>query len=134
VTQEGSGELAAPPGFSAIHAAKFDDPSSILSGGWQPTAAATNDTGRKGGKSLGRKEKFVPLMSKEGQSRMTPQLPGRHPCQCLAQRHTLINNCVECGRIVCAQVCVCTCACMCEILNIVSKYMPSVHVYACEIL
>jgi hypothetical protein len=28
---------------------------------------------------------------------------GRHKCDCEAKRHTLINNCVNCGRIVCAQ-------------------------------
>ena len=53
------------------------------------------------------KQKFVPLMSAEGQSRATMQLPGRHACYCLAQKHALINNCIECGRIVCAQVCIC---------------------------
>lgn len=30
-------------------------------------------------------------------------LPGRHPCECLAQKHKLINNCISCGRIVCEQ-------------------------------
>ena len=47
---------------------------------------------------------FVPLMSREGQSKMAMYLPGRHPCQCLAVKHALINNCVKCGRIVCSQV------------------------------
>lgn len=28
---------------------------------------------------------------------------GRHPCQCQATKHELINNCKKCGRIVCAQ-------------------------------
>ena len=51
------------------------------------------------------KNKFVPLMSAEGRSRTTVLLPGRHTCQCLGQKHSLINNCVECGRIVCSQVC-----------------------------
>ncbi|XP_064390454.1 activating signal cointegrator 1-like [Halichondria panicea] len=49
------------------------------------------------------KNKFVPLMSAEGRSRTTVLLPGRHTCQCLGQKHSLINNCVECGRIVCSQ-------------------------------
>lgn len=57
------------------------------------------------GRERGGRQKFVPLMSAEGQSRATVQLPGRHTCQCLGQKHTLINNCVECGRIVCSQVC-----------------------------
>jgi len=30
-------------------------------------------------------------------------LKGRHPCECQASRHTLVNNCTECGKIVCAQ-------------------------------
>lgn len=50
------------------------------------------------------KQKFVPLMSAEGQSCVTTRLPGRHWCQCLAQKHDLVNNCVKCGRIVCSQV------------------------------
>ena len=33
----------------------------------------------------------------------TVTLPGRHPCQCLAQKHKLVNNCSSCGRIVCEQ-------------------------------
>lgn len=28
---------------------------------------------------------------------------GRHKCNCEAKRHALINNCLNCGRIVCAQ-------------------------------
>uniref|UniRef100_A0A8D0GIP2 Activating signal cointegrator 1 n=1 Tax=Sphenodon punctatus TaxID=8508 RepID=A0A8D0GIP2_SPHPU len=30
-------------------------------------------------------------------------LPGRHSCECLGQKHKLINNCLTCGRIVCEQ-------------------------------
>ncbi|GBM54625.1 Activating signal cointegrator 1 [Araneus ventricosus] len=30
-------------------------------------------------------------------------LPGRRPCTCEATKHALINNCLECGRIVCEQ-------------------------------
>lgn len=29
--------------------------------------------------------------------------PGRHKCDCEANRHALINNCLNCGRIVCVQ-------------------------------
>ena len=55
--------------------------------------------------SAGRqRQKFVPLLSAEGQSRAVMQLPGRHMCHCLAQKHTLVNNCTQCGRIVCDQV------------------------------
>ncbi|MBN3307878.1 TRIP4 protein, partial [Amia calva] len=50
-----------------------------------------------------KKKKFVSLYAKEGQDRLAVLLPGRHPCDCLAQKHTLINNCLTCGRIVCEQ-------------------------------
>lgn len=30
-------------------------------------------------------------------------LPGRHACNCEATKHALINNCLNCGRIVCEQ-------------------------------
>lgn len=30
-------------------------------------------------------------------------LPGRHECNCEATKHALINNCLNCGRIVCEQ-------------------------------
>jgi len=48
--------------------------------------------------------KYVPLYSADGKVKSdVVQLDGRHPCKCLAQKHMLINNCAECGRIVCAQ-------------------------------
>lgn len=43
------------------------------------------------------------LYAKEGQDKLAVLLPGRHSCECLAQKHTLINNCISCGRIVCEQ-------------------------------
>ena len=30
-------------------------------------------------------------------------LPGKFQCQCHATEHNLINNCINCGRIVCEQ-------------------------------
>lgn len=30
-------------------------------------------------------------------------MPGRRFCECLASRHALVNNCLQCGRIVCEQ-------------------------------
>lgn len=54
-------------------------------------------------KHAGKKTKFVNLMSNEGQERMTELIPGRHECECLASRHALVNNCMQCGRIVCTQ-------------------------------
>ncbi|XP_013776774.1 activating signal cointegrator 1-like [Limulus polyphemus] len=53
--------------------------------------------------SLKKKKKFVSLYSKEGQLKDIIILPGRHPCQCEASKHKLVNNCLKCGRIVCEQ-------------------------------
>lgn len=50
-----------------------------------------------------KKHKYVNLYAKEGQDKLAVLLPGRHPCECLAQKHKLINNCISCGRIVCEQ-------------------------------
>uniref|UniRef100_A0A224Z5K4 Protein containing ASCH and zf-C2HC5 domain n=1 Tax=Rhipicephalus zambeziensis TaxID=60191 RepID=A0A224Z5K4_9ACAR len=50
-----------------------------------------------------RKQRFVNLYSREGRARDVVLLPGRHPCECQAHRHALINNCLRCGRIVCRQ-------------------------------
>uniref|UniRef100_A0A8C5ALN7 Activating signal cointegrator 1 n=1 Tax=Gadus morhua TaxID=8049 RepID=A0A8C5ALN7_GADMO len=50
-----------------------------------------------------KKNKFVNLYAKEGEGKLTVMLPGRHGCECLAQKHNLINNCLSCGRIVCEQ-------------------------------
>ncbi|XP_073320548.1 activating signal cointegrator 1 [Pagrus major] len=53
--------------------------------------------------STKKKNKFVNLYNKEGQDRLAVILPGRYACECLAQKHKLINNCISCGRIVCEQ-------------------------------
>ncbi|XP_063043860.1 activating signal cointegrator 1 [Engraulis encrasicolus] len=53
--------------------------------------------------STKKKSKFVSLYAKEGQDRLAILLPGRHACECLAQKHGLVNNCMSCGRIVCEQ-------------------------------
>ncbi|KAM7405831.1 hypothetical protein PAMP_000251 [Pampus punctatissimus] len=53
--------------------------------------------------STKKKTKFVNLYAQEGQDRLAVLLPGRHGCECLAQRHKLISNCISCGRIVCEQ-------------------------------
>lgn len=53
--------------------------------------------------STKKKSKFVNLYAKEGQDKLSILLPGRHACECLAQKHKLINNCISCGRIVCDQ-------------------------------
>ncbi|XP_034536828.1 activating signal cointegrator 1 isoform X2 [Notolabrus celidotus] len=56
-----------------------------------------------GNSSSKKKNKFVSLYNKDGQDRLAVLLPGRHACECLAQKHKLINNCISCGRIVCEQ-------------------------------
>ncbi|XP_075753593.1 activating signal cointegrator 1 [Pelodiscus sinensis] len=50
-----------------------------------------------------KKAKFVNLYTKEGQDKLAVLIPGRHSCECLGQKHKLINNCLTCGRIVCEQ-------------------------------
>ncbi|XP_011174576.1 activating signal cointegrator 1 [Solenopsis invicta] len=45
-----------------------------------------------------KKTKFVNLLSHG-----SVLLKGRHKCNCEATRHALINNCLNCGRIVCVQ-------------------------------
>ncbi|KAL3211043.1 hypothetical protein MRX96_036666 [Rhipicephalus microplus] len=50
-----------------------------------------------------RKQRYVNLYSREGRARDVVLFPGRHPCECEARRHALINNCLRCGRIVCRQ-------------------------------
>jgi len=50
----------------------------------------------------GKKNKFVPLYNKDGKGNVI-QLAGRHVCECQALKHKLINNCLSCGRVVCAQ-------------------------------
>ncbi|XP_018401936.1 PREDICTED: activating signal cointegrator 1 [Cyphomyrmex costatus] len=45
-----------------------------------------------------KKTKFTNLLSHG-----TVLLKGRHKCNCEANRHALINNCLNCGRIVCVQ-------------------------------
>eukprot|EP00112_Aurelia_sp_Birch-Aquarium-sp1_P004748 Seg154.6 transcript_id=Seg154.6/GoldUCD/mRNA.D3Y31 product="Activating signal cointegrator 1" protein_id=Seg154.6/GoldUCD/D3Y31 len=49
--------------------------------------------------------KFVSLYTAEGKSRAEEIMvvPGRHGCECAGQKHKLVSNCLECGRIVCEQ-------------------------------
>ncbi|NXE24100.1 TRIP4 protein, partial [Ardeotis kori] len=53
--------------------------------------------------SAKKKTKYVSLYTKEGQDKLAVLIPGRHACECLGQKHKLINNCLVCGRIVCEQ-------------------------------
>ncbi|NWU99452.1 TRIP4 protein, partial [Upupa epops] len=50
-----------------------------------------------------KKPKYVSLYTREGQDKLAVLIPGRHTCECLGQKHKLINNCLVCGRIVCEQ-------------------------------
>lgn len=50
-----------------------------------------------------KKTKFVNIFSPEGERKDIIFLKGRHHCDCQASKHQLINNCLKCGRIVCAQ-------------------------------
>ncbi|KAM8973281.1 activating signal cointegrator 1 [Pelodytes ibericus] len=50
-----------------------------------------------------KKQKYVSLYTTEGQDRLAVLIPGRYPCECLAQKHKLVSNCMTCGRIACEQ-------------------------------
>ncbi|CAH8827183.1 unnamed protein product [Trichobilharzia szidati] len=65
----------------------------------QPSSVRSQNVSKKK-----QKTKFYPLFCEGAHSdQLVSLLPGRHPCQCLATKHQLVNNCVNCGRIVCAQ-------------------------------
>jgi hypothetical protein len=50
-----------------------------------------------------RKTKYYNLYSKDGKENESVMLKGRVKCDCQAQKHQLIANCLTCGRIVCEQ-------------------------------
>lgn len=50
-----------------------------------------------------KKTKYVNLYGEDGKMNDVVMLKGRHLCNCQAAKHTLINNCMQCGRIVCEQ-------------------------------
>ncbi|XP_063831018.1 activating signal cointegrator 1 [Ostrinia nubilalis] len=50
-----------------------------------------------------KKTKFVNLYSQEGKNAQVVLLKGRNHCDCQASKHELINNCLQCGRVVCKQ-------------------------------
>nr|XP_039253038.1 activating signal cointegrator 1-like [Styela clava] len=58
----------------------------------------------KNEKSPKKKTTYVSLYGKDGEARTNAVLlPGRNACECQAQKHKLINNCLGCGRVVCEQ-------------------------------
>ncbi|XP_076816047.1 activating signal cointegrator 1-like isoform X1 [Clavelina lepadiformis] len=51
-----------------------------------------------------KKTNYVSLYGQDGEVRTNAvRLPGRHSCECQAQKHKLVNNCLGCGRVVCEQ-------------------------------
>nr|XP_049700890.1 activating signal cointegrator 1 [Helicoverpa armigera] len=50
-----------------------------------------------------KKTKFVNLYSQEGKNAQVVIIKGRHHCDCQASKHELVNNCIQCGRVVCKQ-------------------------------
>ena len=49
------------------------------------------------------KPKYVNFLSRMADGGAVDMLPGRNFCECLAAKHKLVNNCLQCGRIVCEQ-------------------------------
>ncbi|XP_045777560.1 activating signal cointegrator 1 [Maniola jurtina] len=60
-------------------------------------SAATEESKSK------KKTKYVNLYSQEGKNAQVVLLKGRNHCDCQASKHQLINNCLQCGRVVCQQ-------------------------------
>lgn len=50
-----------------------------------------------------KKTKYVSLYGEDGKLNDVITLKGRHLCNCEASKHALINNCMQCGRVVCEQ-------------------------------
>eukprot|EP00047_Mylnosiga_fluctuans_P006756 m.248950 g.248950 ORF g.248950 m.248950 type:complete len:539 (-) comp15897_c0_seq1:183-1799(-) len=48
------------------------------------------------------KRRFVNMITFEA-GQAADVLPGRHKCDCQAVKHSLVNNCTSCGRVVCSQ-------------------------------
>lgn len=90
----------APPGMVAYIKKSEDDlPAPVQQSTRPKTKQKTKEN--KENEKTGR---FVPLFSKDGKMDDTVMmLPGRNKCECQAQKHDLINNCIKCGRIVCSQ-------------------------------
>ena len=113
----------APPGMVAYQK-KSDSPDPPATMTQQSTRPKTKQKAKENKENESGKAKFVPLFSKDGNLTIlfskvriddcffkilgkvdenVMRLPGRHKCECQAQKCDLINNCTKCGRIVCAQ-------------------------------
>eukprot|EP00088_Acartia_fossae_P009261 TRINITY_DN1447_c0_g1_i1.p1 TRINITY_DN1447_c0_g1~~TRINITY_DN1447_c0_g1_i1.p1 ORF type:complete len:502 (-),score=131.64 TRINITY_DN1447_c0_g1_i1:155-1660(-) len=65
--------------------------------------AGNNNNKENSDQNNSKKPKYKPLYKQDGKTNDVVLLPGRHACECQAVKHKLINNCISCGRIVCAQ-------------------------------
>ncbi|NXP11284.1 TRIP4 protein, partial [Thinocorus orbignyianus] len=83
----------------------YAEPSTHVEEVKTPLDLAKENSGGVSGSSNSskKKPKYVNLYTKEGQDKLAVLIPGRHACECLGQKHKLINNCLVCGRIVCEQ-------------------------------
>ena len=69
-----------------------------------PDPAASAGAPKEKGKGKGKgRAGYVSMYSAEGQGQLSQLMPGRQVCGCNCTKHPLVNNCVECGRIVCSQ-------------------------------
>lgn len=68
-----------------------------------PPAAEQSQAAKPSAESKKKATKYVNLYAQDGTMNDVVLLKGRHMCNCQAAKHTLINNCVQCGRIVCEQ-------------------------------
>ncbi|XP_017780567.1 PREDICTED: activating signal cointegrator 1 [Nicrophorus vespilloides] len=65
-----------------------------------PSTSSSTSAGGGKGNNKGNKTKFTNFYSYDNKPGLRK---GRHPCNCQASKHVLINNCSKCGRIVCEQ-------------------------------
>lgn len=93
---------ATPASFNLPKNSKKGKKKSIENKSPNVGASESGSSGSTPGSS-GKKTTFVPLFSSEGQQRTVAMLPGRHRCECQAMKHTLVSNCLSCGRVVCQQ-------------------------------
>jgi len=69
----------------------------------KPTSQSKNPSSQNPSASSKKRAKQVNLFSAEGKAKENVVLPGQHKCECQAAKHPLIRNCLECGRVICAQ-------------------------------
>lgn len=68
-----------------------------------PAAADNSQSSKMVVESKKKPTKYVNLYAQDGSMNDVVLLKGRHMCNCQAAKHTLVNNCIQCGRIVCEQ-------------------------------